>query len=313
MKNNFIDVYNNYLVYLKIKDKPQSYVKIKNRIDNHIKPYFKDFNIEDITPLEYMKWLGKIEEKEYSFKYKKSLHYAFVTFFNYCIIFYDIKKNVPSLVGGFKNREIKNERKFWNYEEFKKFINCISDDDLEYKILFDFLFFSGCRLGEANALKFNDINFDNSDININKTLSKEFINGERYTSTPKTKSSIRKIKIDKILLKELKILKDKYIKQYKEFNNDYFVFGGSKPLAPTTINRKKNHYCKIAKVNEIRLHDFRHSHASILISKGVPITDVSKRLGHSNTNITLEIYAHALDNDEKRVINTLDSLRHNID
>ena len=87
------------------------------------------------------------------------------------------------------------------------------------------------------------------------------------------------------------------------------MFGAIKPLSPSTIERKKNIYCKIANVKQIRIHDFRHSHCTILISKGIPINIVSERLGHSNISMTLDNYTHILNKDKKRVLKTLFLLR----
>lgn len=95
------------------------------------------------------------------------------------------------------------------------------------------------------------------------------------------------------------------------FDDDWFVFGGIKPLSPTTIARKKDNYCKEAGVKKIRIHDFRHSHVSLLISKGVPITAISKRLGHSNIEMTFNTYAHLIPEDEIKTINVLDDLSSN--
>ena len=93
-----------------------------------------------------------------------------------------------------------------------------------------------------------------------------------------------------------------------DFNDDWFVFGGLKPLVPTTIGRKRDMYCKKLGVKKIRIHDFRHSHASLLISKGVPITMISKRLGHSNIEMTFNTYAHLIPEDEDKAINALENL-----
>lgn len=79
-----------------------------------------------------------------------------------------------------------------------------------------------------------------------------------------------------------------YVKE-KDFKNSWFIFGGLYPLSPTTITRKKDKYCELAKVKKIRIHYFRHSHASQLISIGTPITVVSERLGHSDIAMTLNI------------------------
>ena len=87
------------------------------------------------------------------------------------------------------------------------------------------------------------------------------------------------------------------------------MFGGDKPIATTTLERKKNKYCKLAKVKQIRIHDFRHSHATILYKKNVQIKLIQQRLGHNNINTTLNTYVHTDEMQEKRLINVINLLR----
>lgn len=305
---NFSQIANNYIRFAETKGKPQSVRSIRSRINNYILPYFKDFNIEDITPFIYLDWQNEINKKGFSYKYKKTLHYTMVSIYNFANKFYFYEDNIASKVGNFSNSyDIPKEIDIWTNEEFNQFIKYV--DEPIYKALFTFMFYTGCRLGECLALTFNDLN-DNI-ININKTISKEFINGKRQITTPKTKKSIRKIHIDNLLKIELNNLQEHYITNFGYFKNNFYIFGGIKPLAPTTIERKKNNYCSIANIKQIRLHDFRHSHASLLLSNKIPITAISNRLGHSDINITLSTYIHLIPNDEKRVLATLNSLHIN--
>lgn len=299
MENNFENVVLEYLEYIKLKDKPQSYLKIKNTFFSNIIPYFKN---KEININEYLKWQKFINEKGYKYSYKKYLHYTMVAFFNYCIKFNNLNINYAKEVGNFKNDfSSEKEINIWNQKEFKRFIKKV--DNIIYKNLFTFLFFTGCRLGETLALTFNDLNYNI--ITINKTITKENINGERKITTPKTRTSIRKIKIDFILRIKLSFLKKYYKRKYNYFDNNFYIFGGVKPLSPTTIERKKNYYCKISNVKQIRIHDFRHSHATILLSYGIPITVIAKRLGHSDIYTTLNTYSHILNKDEKKVLKKL--------
>ena len=169
------------------------------------------------------------------------------------------------------------------------------------------MFFTGTRPGEAMALKFSDLQGDY--IYITKTISEH---GNREINTPKTRSSVRKIKIDKVLKNDLLSLKKYYEKVYNKSNFDYFVFGGIKPLSPTTINRYKIKACERANIRPITLHQFRHSHATLLLHNGIVINEISRRLGHSDVSTTLKVYTHTDLTQEKRVTTTLNSLRFNL-
>ena len=95
--------------------------------------------------------------------------------------------------------------------------------------------------------------------------------------------------IPKKLVESLKILKEQ-AKKKKYFSEEWFIFGDELPFKETTIQVRKNKYCKQAGVKQIRIHDFRHSCASFLIQHGASIVLVSKYLGHSKISITLGLW-----------------------
>lgn len=302
MELKFKAAYEQYLIYIESRQKEQSKKTLKERFENKILPYFKDYDIYKLKELDYVNFQNFIESFNYSNNYKKNLHYLFTSFLDYCIRFYDLDKNVARLVGPYKYKNEIKVTKFYTIKEFKKFIKYV--DNNIYKQFFNLMFFTGTRPGEAMALRFSDLS--NRIIFINKTIDEH---GCRLVNSPKTKSSIRKIEIDKKLYKDLLKLKQYYIKKYDDKNYDYYIFGGMKPLSPTTINRYKIKACKLANIFPIKLHEFRHSHATLLVQKKIMINEVSRRLGHSDVTITLNTYTHTDKMQEKRVIKTLNFLR----
>ncbi len=130
-------------------------------------------------------------------------------------------------------------------------------------------------------------------------------NGKHVTVNSKSKSSMHTISIDSVLMHELLNLKN----YYHNVKNDSLVFGNNKPLSTTTIERKKNQYCYQANVKQIKVHEFRHSHACLLFMNNVPIDEISYRLGHATLSMTMDIYLKYLPKQEKRVLQTLNSLR----
>lgn len=308
MNITFEQAIESYLKFVSIKNKKSSFRSIESRIRTNILEYVKDKNIYDFNCFDYIEWQTKINKKNYCYKYKSTLHNCFVIFLNYCIKFYGLEKNVASDVGNFKNENIdKDNGHIWTYQEFSKFINVV--DDFEYNIFFKFLFFTGCRLGEATGITFNNIDFENNKIYIGNNATRFFENGKRVITTPKTKKSMRTISIDNKLIDECKKLKEYYITKYDDFNNNFFLFGGKQSFAPTTITRKKDNWCKIANVERIKIHEFRHSHACLLFQNNVPIDEISHRLGHSTISMTMDVYLRFIPKDEKRVIDTLNCLR----
>lgn len=298
------NVYLDYIKYTKLHLKPTSVLNIERKFKLHIIPYIGNFNIYEFSEDNYIEWQRCIRDLKYSKSFNKSIQSLMINFFDYLRLVYKIE-NIPKIVENFYSYyDIKKTNiNILKYKDFKKFIK-VTKKDILYNTLFEFLYFTGVRKGELLALNWNDLN--KRYISINKTITKELFDGERLITEPKTKTSVRIIKLDlKTYIKVLK-LKKYYIKNDKSFNNNYFIFGGSKPIATTTLDRKKNYYFDKANVKRVRIHDFRHSHATLLYKSKCDIKLIQQRLGHASIDTTLNTYVHF--SDEKRVMRTLDFL-----
>lgn len=214
------------------------------------------------------------------------------------------------LMEKFKNpEEKKSERQIYEYDEFMKFLS--AEDELRFKCLWEALYYCGLRIGEARGLTWEDIDFNNKRLSINKqVLSIDNYSSNFYVCNPKTDSSIRNIPIADELLNDLKQYYDE-VSKFKNFDKKFYVFGndfGIRPLVYAQAQRRKGEIANKAGVKEIRLHDFRHSCASLLVNNKAPITVVSSFLGHSNTTETLKTYSHLFKgalNETMDVINNL--------
>ena len=301
---SFSELWTSYECFIKNKMKQQSYRKTVSKFENHILPYFKDCKVKSLNVDLYTNWQNEILKKGFKYRYNSSIHGSVVTILNYAIKFYGLESNIASQVGNFNRKyDIEKNVDFWTLDEFNKFISVV--DEKIYKIFYTTLYYTGLRQGECLALTWKD--FKDDYLDIYKTISKEKVDGDYVINTPKTKKSIRKVKIDKNLKQVLNELKQDAMK-YEGFNEDFYIFGGIKPLSTTTIGRKKDKYCATSGVKKIRIHDFRHSHASLLLSYGVPITVISQRLGHSDITMTLNTYSHLIPNDEDKAIDILNKI-----
>lgn len=158
-----------------------------------------------------------------------------------------------------------------------------------------FLYWTGCRKGEVQALSWKDIDFEKNLIRINKTLSNKIKSGGYIITNTKNR---RKRTI--AILPQLKpILQEWYNinKNYINFSDEWFVFGNERFYANTTIDNKKILYYDLiekqyGEVTRLTIHQFgRHSHASLLISLGVSVELIAERL--SNTvGVIRKTYAH---------------------
>ncbi|QXW65619.1 site-specific integrase [Streptobacillus moniliformis] len=223
-------------------------------------------------------------------KKQKMIKKYFNLLINYGIDFFGVKEN---LLKNIETSKIYNRKEYsiWTIEEFKYFDSNLKN--IKAKAFFNILYYTGARPGEVCALTLNDIDLENKTIHINKTrLDNNTIN------TPKTKSSQRIISIPDNAINILK----KYIIKLPKLN-DNFIF-----TSPHSYRVMLSYYLKKYNLKYISLHGFRHSHASLLIKKGVPITDISKRLGHATPNITLGVYSHFYKEDKDNVIDLLNNL-----
>ena len=303
MEKLMSEIIEDYYKYEKYKLKPTTLLSHKYAINNHIIPFWKNKNIFDITINDYLDWIQYIENKGNSNAFNKRIISYFKSLYNYLSLQFDIR-NIPKDVGHIITKyDVRTEslQNIWTISEYKKFIKSV--DDTIYHVLFNILFFTGIRKGEALALTFEDVDFKNNTITINKTISKEHINGKRLIIPPKTKKSNRTIFLNKKIIKKIHKLKKEYLNKYGYYNNKFFIFGGIKPIPCTTLDRKKNYYCDKAKVKRIRIHDFRHSHATILHNYGVKPKVIQERLGHSSISTTLDTYVHL--NTKKRNLSVM--------
>lgn len=292
---SFEEAYKNYLIYASRRHKKQSLDNLLYDFETKVLPYFENNDIYTINEKDILKWKDIIYSKNYSNKYNAKIYYVFCEFFDYCYLYLNVKNNYVRSVGGFKHRQEVHKTDYYTLKEFNKFIKGF--DNIIYKSYFIFLFFTGCRPSEAMALKFSDIH--GKYISINKSIERR---GNRNIITCKNVYSNRDVILVNKVLKYLK-------KLYRLYGcyNDYFIFGGSKPLSSSTIDRYKKNACEKMNIRPITQHQFRHSYATNLISKGIPINNVSKLLGHSNIQITSSVYIHQDLSQEKRVRHTLNS------
>lgn len=309
VEGSFREITREFLQSKKHNVKESSYIDMEVRIVKHILPFFGDMQIAEITVAQIEKWQEMLSEQGLAYKTKHNIRNYLNQIFNLAQRRYKIVSPMPD-VEKFRNLTPDKEMQVYSEDEFALFLAAAQKDPI-YHAFFHTLFVTGMRKGEALALTRQDI-FDKQDfqsgkqdfetakqyIRINKSLSFKTKNGTYNITTPKTRGSKREVYIPAALAEELRALPD-----------NAFLFGiNGKPLSENTITRKMKTFAKLAGIKEIRVHDLRHSHVSFLISKGVPITAISKRLGHATVTQTLSTYAHILPNDEERIENAVGSL-----
>lgn len=172
--------------------------------------------------------------------------------------------------------------------------------------------FTGMRRGEILALRWKDIDFKEKVIQVKQSVTKP-TGKDLIFRQPKNKSSIRPINVDdgviKILKRKRREQKENKLRAESKYNNEYdnLVFRGAfgKPILPRRATRRFNLTAKKAELSDFRLHDLRHTHATLMLKAGVHPKIVQERLGHSTISQTLDTYSHVIPSMQKEAVQKL--------
>lgn len=296
-------VNSHYLPYIKPRVKQSTLDTKLSILKKHIFPYFGDKKLRDIDNRLIIKWQNKIlSEKNssgitFADSYVKTIHLVLSSILNFAVHNYNLSKNAAASVGSMGSEHPREEMKFWTTEEYLK----MSSEAMEnppYFYAFEVLYWLGLREGELLALTGNDFDLDAQTVKISKTYHRK--NGEDIITSPKTMQSNRTVAIPKFLVEEIK----DYIATIYDYDPSMRLF----PLQKSSLTRMLHHYAKKAGVEEIRIHDLRHSHVSLLINSGYSALAIGKRIGHKSVDITYR-YAHLFPHTQENIVNTLDNLK----
>lgn len=249
-------------------------------IDKKILPYFKNLRINAIQATHIRKWQNELmnSKENYAPTYLKTINNQLSAIMNYAVKYYRLPNN-PCRAAGSMGKKNAGEMEIWTLEEFNQFISAV--DKPAMKLAFEIMFWAGLRVGETIALTPADI-LPEKIIDINKTLYR--VDGENRVYDPKTEKSARKVPIPDFLYDNIQT----YINSIYEIQATDYIFYFTK----STLNKNLDYYAAKSGVKRIRVHDLRHSHASLLIEMGQPILLISERLGHEKVDTTWSTYAH---------------------
>ncbi|WP_413927204.1 tyrosine-type recombinase/integrase [Clostridioides sp. ES-S-0001-03] len=271
-----------------------STIDIKKYLINlKILPFFENLKINEITAKHIRKWQNELLQSDYSQTYIKTINNQLVAILNYAVKYYNLPSNPAHLAGsiGKKNAD---EMQFWTLDEFRKFMEF--ENKSEPRLAFEILFWTGLRLGELMALTPKDV-FENK-IKIDKSYIK--LNGEEIISSPKTPKSKRIVPIPHFLYNNIK----DYLSKLYDLKEDERIF----KFAKSYLSKELDRCCKLSNIKRIRVHDLRHSHASLLVNMDINILTIAERLGHEKAETTWNTYSHLYPNKQLEVAQKLDNL-----
>lgn len=293
-----------YITKKEQQAQPRTILTYQETNKSHILPTFGKMKVSEITKQKINNWQTVLLSRGFSSEYLGTIQSTFKGVLVWGTRNDYIKKN-PFTTDFVKGSEEKKEMTYFTPNEFKLFKSVIEDKtDL---LMFNLLYWTGMRKGELFGLKFTNIDFEQNLINITGAYNyRHHIDGKT-----KNRNSIRTIMLTKKLSESLKEYVDKASK-IAGFNPNLYLFGLDHPISSTTLSRKKDAYCKIAGVKQIRIHDFRHSHVSLMINEGISDYDIAKRLGHSRDMVN-NVYGHWFTANQLKLAKQLDNLEDEID
>ena len=287
-----------YMEDCKARLKPTTYEGKEFLFNAHVLPFFRSMPINTITATTIRKWQTEMISKKnkYSATYLKAIHNQVSAIFNYASKYYKLAEN-PARVCGSMGKKNADAMKFWMIDEFSQFVSTV-EDKLMSKTIFNLLFWSGMRSGELLALTLNDFDFDAQTVSISKNYAR--VKRQDYILPPKMPKSKRKITLPPFLCDIVK----EYVEKLVCYDPGHRLFNVTKNYIRSEMVRG----CKKSGVKKIRVHDLRHSHASLLIEMGFSPLLLSERLGHEDIKTTLQTYSHLYPNKQAEVAEKLQML-----
>ena len=295
----FQNLYEIYMEDMAARLKQSTLLTKKTVLQTHILPFFGSKPINEIKASDVRRWQAKLmsSPNNYSQTYLKKINTELNSIINYAKRFYDLNTN-PCGKAGTIGKAKAEEMDYWTYDEYIAFREGVKDKPLSY-ICFEVLYWTGMREGELLALSPADIDLDNKTISINRTYQR--IEGKDVFTSPKTRKSKRKIPIPDFLCQEL----SDYIQSRYMLDADERLF----PITKSYLSHEMIRGCKNTGVKKIRIHDIRHSHASLLINQGCDALMLADRLGHEKVSTTLNTYSHLFPHKQQELVHSLESLQ----
>ncbi|MDT2839319.1 site-specific integrase [Vagococcus carniphilus] len=303
----FKDLYDMWLKQHRLNVKPSTIATNRRFVEGHVLPHLGDMKLDDITVIYCQKLVNEWYEEYKQYPYFRKVTAQIMRYGEAMEI---MKGNPMAKTILPRKKEEEKKLQYYTKEELQHFFECLEQYG-NYKQLafFRALAFTGCRKSEILSLQWEDIDLFNKTVSIGKTLAIDE-NLDIIIQTPKTSSSVREISLDdetiKILSRWRSIQREEYFQMgFNTTSDKQFVFTNvrNELYYPQIVNDWLKYLIKKYKLPKITPHNFRHTHASLLLQAGIPVKEVSERLGHKDIKITLEIYSHVMPEEAEKTAN----------
>lgn len=286
--------------------KPQTFIATKRMLHNHLIPIFGNIKLDKLS-VSYIQ--GHINDLSKEFVHFGTIHSINKRVLQYGVSLQLIPFNpardviLPKVVKP-DNKAIK----FINYDDLKALMSYMEKlSNKKYSYFFDYVLYSillatGCRFGEAIALTWSDIDFENATIDINKNYNRLV----DIVGTPKSKAGYRVISIDQKTVNLLRLYKNRQRQLFSEVGREApsVVFATPTRKYQNTAIRQEALDRRLKEIDcpRFTFHAFRHTHASLLLNAGISYKELQYRLGHATLAMTMDIYSHLSKDKEKEAV-----------
>lgn len=289
--------------------------KSRRILQNAVCPLLGPVRLHRLTVQALQKWKADLSEKDLSDTTRKNYYKELNALLRYAVRCGKLDSNPLERVGNFKDRDFekpKDKLRYYTKEQYllyaaqarKNAQEGGKDDGWGIYTFFSVAFYTGARKGEINALRWSDV--DGDALHIRRSVSQKLKGGDVFTP-PKNKSSFRDVLIPAPLMQILKEQRER-ARASKGFSEDDLICGGKRPLRDTVIENANKAFAEAAGLPHIRIHDFRHTHATLLINHGINVQEIARRLGHSDVKMTWNTYAHLYPQEEQRALEILNKI-----
>ena len=309
---------------------PSTYKRYLGILESRIIPFFGHFRVDKIKPTDIMQFYdllskdtqivrrkdnnGKKTGKPLSPKTILEHHRLLRAMLQKAVYWQMIVSNPADRVQAPKTK--KPKRKYYDDEQSKALISGLmklTEEQFKYKVAIILTIFTGVRLGELMGLEWDDINFREGIVSINRS-SQYLADKGVFTKVPKTESSIRDVAIPDFVVSLLEEYKCWYDNQKALFgelwydSNRLFVQADGKPMHPSTISKWFEKFVAQIGLPVINFHGLRHTNATLLIAQNIDVSVVAARLGHAQITTTLNFYVHPIISHNKTAGFALENL-----
>jgi len=277
----------------------------KLQLKNHILPKFGNKKLEQITPMIINDYILELKSKKNLQHPEKNISagtikkiFAVLKNIMHTAYSNDLISQDPfsKVKLSFSDMEREEKLHVWEQKEYKHVLELLQNESNDNKYVIELALWTGLRLSEIFGLDFEDVDLENGIISVEKSRQK--VDGKIQVFPTKTGSSKRKITISPNTINLLK--------EYMETHpNNKYLFSNLDPHCVTSWFRE---FEKRHKLDKIRFHDLRHTHASLLLFGGVDIKTISERLGHSNIGITMNVYTHVMEELDRKASLVIDTI-----